>query len=227
MDISIFEVLGPIMVGPSSSHTAGAAKLARIGGLIAGSPYHHVSFGLHGSFAKTYKGHGTDKALVAGALGLKEDDERLVDAFELADRKGITYDFYEIELDHMHENSVKMTFSMNDGSLCEVIGSSIGGAQIIITRINDFETELTAQSSTLIINQYDKKGVVSEVSTVLANNDINIGVMKLSRKAKGDIASCMIETDDSIPEYAIESLKKIKNVLSVKVINNEGCASYV
>jgi L-serine dehydratase len=219
MDISIFEVLGPVMVGPSSSHTAGATRLARIGGIIAGQSYNHVSFGLHGSFAKTYKGHGTDKALVAGVLGLKEDDESLVNAFELAMQKNITYDFYDIELDNVHENSVKMTFYLNDGGLCEVIGSSIGGAQILITSINGFETEITAQSSTLVISQHDKKGVVSDISTVLANNDINIGIMKLSRRAKGDIASCIIETDDVIPDEAIECLKRIKHVISVKVIN--------
>lgn len=218
MDVSIFEVAGPIMIGPSSSHTAGAAKLARIAKQIVGAPFSHVSFGLHGSFAKTYQGHGTDKALVAGVLGLREDDERLRQAFSLAEKEGISFDFYEIDLDDMHENSVKMTFFRTDGMQSEVIGSSIGGGQIVIKYIDGFETEVTAQSPTLIIRQYDRKGVVSDISTVLANNNINIGIMKLSRLAKGEIASTVIETDDTIPDKVVESLEKLGNVISVKAI---------
>lgn len=219
MNISIFEVIGPVMIGPSSSHTAGAARLARVAREIVGQPFFHVSFGLHGSFAKTFKGHGTDKALVAGALGLFEDDERLSDAFEQARQVGLTYNFYEVELEGMHENSVKFTFSMTDGQFIEVTGSSIGGGQIVIKSINGFETEFTAQSCALIISQYDKKGVISEISRVLADNNINIGIMKLSRETKGEIASCIIETDDLIPQTVVDTLKQIKDVLSVKAIN--------
>lgn len=218
LDVSIFEVAGPIMIGPSSSHTAGAAKLARIARQIVGVPFSHVSFGLHGSFARTYQGHGTDKALVSGALGLREDDERLRQAFLLAKQKGIGFDFYEIDLDQMHENSVKMTFFHMDGRKSEVIGSSIGGGQIMIKYIDGFETEVTAQSPTLIIRQYDRKGVVSDISRVLANSHINIGIMKLSRKAKGDDASMVIETDDVIPVQVVENLKKLENVISVNAI---------
>ncbi|MEA4986451.1 MAG: L-serine ammonia-lyase, iron-sulfur-dependent subunit beta [Anaerovorax sp.] len=218
MDVSIFEVAGPIMIGPSSSHTAGAAKLARIARQIVGVPFTHVSFGLHGSFAKTYQGHGTDKALVAGALGLKEDDERLRQAFSLAEKEGITFDFYEINLDEMHENSVKMTFFRTDGIESEIIGSSIGGGQIVIRYIDGFETEVTAQSPTLLIRQYDRKGVVSDISTVLANNNINIGIMKLSRLERGQIASTVIETDDVIPQEVVKSLEKLENIISVKSI---------
>ena len=219
MDISVFEVLGPLMIGPSSSHTAGAAKLARVSRIIAGDKFTHVSFGLHGSFAKTYKGHGTDIALVAGALGLNEDDERLAKAFYLAKEQGITYDFYEIELYDMHENSVKITFTMEDGSKSEIIGSSIGGGQILIKEINGFDVELTGGLNTIVIKQKDIKGVVSEISTLLSNNDINIGNMKLSRKAKGDIACCIIETDSNLDKSLIEDLGKIENILSVQAIN--------
>lgn len=219
MDISIFEVLGPLMIGPSSSHTAGAAKLGKVARTIADGEFKHVSFGLHGSFAKTYKGHGTDIALVAGVLGLNEDDERLAQAFDLAKSQGITYDFYEIELDNMHENSVKIIFTMLDGSVNEVIGSSIGGGQIIIKQINGFEVELTGTLNTIIIKQLDKKGVVSDVSRMLSENDVNIGNMKLSRKSKGDIACCIIETDSKIHKELVDNLGKVKNVLSVQAIN--------
>lgn len=207
------------MIGPSSSHTAGAARLSRVARLITAKPYSHVSFGLHGSFARTYKGHGTDRALVAGALGLREDDERLADAFLLAEEAGITYDFYETELENMHENSVKITFSLLDGGKSEIIGSSIGGAQIVIRRIGGFDTELSAQSPTLVFSHHDKKGIISEVTGALAEKGINIAVMKLSRRARGDLAFCVIETDDFIPQEVIERLKQIPDILSVQAIN--------
>lgn len=219
MNISIFEVVGPIMVGPSSSHTAGAAKLAQAAKLIAKKPFSHISFGLHGSFAKTYKGHGTDRALVAGALGLNADDEKLPYSFEIAKERGITFDFYEIELEGMHENTVKMTLTMDDGSENVVIGSSIGGGQIVIKDINGFTTEVSLQSPTLLINHHDTKGVISEITATLANNALNIATMKLSRKSKGDIACCVIETDEIIPEQIEQKIMLNKNIVSVKIIN--------
>lgn len=219
MNISIFEVTGPIMIGPSSSHTAGAARLARIARLIVEKPFQHVSFGLHGSFADTYKGHGTDKALVAGALGLYEYDESLSCSFELAKEQNISFDFYKIELEDMHENSVKITFTLENNSEFSVYGSSIGGGQIVIKKINTFETEFDARSSTLIVNQYDKKGVVNDITTVLRDFDINIGVMKLSRTAKGEQACCIIETDSFIGKEVVEKIQQSPNIISVQAIN--------
>jgi len=131
MDISIFDVVGPVMIGPSSSHTAGAAALARVGREIVGEPFIHVSFGLHGSFADTGAGHGTDRALVAGALGMRPDDERLRDSFRLAKENGMGYDFHRVELDNVHENTVQMVFTLRSGRKREIIGSSIGGARIV------------------------------------------------------------------------------------------------
>lgn len=228
MDISIFEVTGPVMIGPSSSHTAGAARLARVARLIAAEPFQHVSFGLHGSFAKTYRGHGTDRALVAGALGLHEDDERLVDAFGLAEQAGIGYDFYETELDGLHENSVIITFMTEHGKKTEVVGSSVGGAQIVIRRINGFDTEFSAQLNTLVICQQDKPGVIKSISGILAEDEINIGVMKLSRRAKGDIACCIIETDHHVSDEVVRRLQAIGHVKSVQAINLEEVSeSYV
>ena len=141
MELSIFDVLGPVMIGPSSSHTAGAARLSRIAGLIAGNDYKRVRFGLYGSFEKTYRGHGTDRALVAGALGLKENDELLSKSFELAREAGLEWEFYPDDLDGLHENSVRMTFTLADGSEREIIGCSVGGGQIVIRYIDGFETE--------------------------------------------------------------------------------------
>ncbi len=222
MDVSIFSVLGPVMIGPSSSHTAGAVKLARVARLIAAKPFEHVSFGLHGSFSETYRGHGTDKALVAGALGLHEDDERLVDAFSLAEQAGLTFAFYPLELNDVHENSVKITFFHTDGTKQEVVGSSIGGGQIIISRVGNFEVEFSAENPTLVVCQHDRKGTVTEVSRVLAENNINIAIMRLSRRARGDIAFCIIETDSIISEEIVAEIEALQNVISVQAVNIGG-----
>lgn len=219
MDISIFEVTGPVMIGPSSSHTAGAARLARVARLIAGGPFDRVEFGLHGSFAKTYRGHGTDRALVAGALGIEEDDERLAQALELAEQQGLSYRFYPCELDGAHENSVRITFFMKDGNRCEVVGSSVGGAQIVIRSIDGFDTEFSAQASTLVVSQYDRRGVVSDLSRVLADSGINIAVMKLSRRARGDLACTVIETDGGIPAEVVDRLRRLDNIIGVRAID--------
>lgn len=219
MNISIFEVSGPVMIGPSSSHTAGAARLAWVARHIIGKPFHRVTFGLHGSFAKTYKGHGTDYALVAGALGMHEDDERLKDSFSIAEEQGLSYEFYEIELDSMHENSVKMTFFLDDGSSSEIIGSSIGGARIVICNIDGFNVEFTAASSAILIRQQDKKGIISKVSGILAENNINIATMKLSRNNRGGEAFCIIETDQFIPQAVEKSIAMIDEIVQIQVIN--------
>ncbi len=218
MDISILEVLGPVMIGPSSSHTAGAARLGRVSAVIAGKPFSKVEFGLHGSFAHTYKGHGTDMALLGGVLGLREDDERLRDAYKIAQERGLKYRFYEKELENVHENSVLITFYCCDGSILNVVGSSIGGGQIIICRINEFVTEFHAQAATLLISHYDHKGVISKISGILSEADVNIAVMKLNRRSKGDVAFCMIETDDQIGEDVVRRIEAIEDVLTVRAL---------
>ncbi|HIS47989.1 MAG TPA: L-serine ammonia-lyase, iron-sulfur-dependent, subunit beta [Candidatus Scybalocola faecigallinarum] len=218
MDISIFEVLGPVMIGPSSSHTAGAARLARISAVIAGKPFSKVTFGLHGSFAHTYKGHGTDMALLGGVLGIREDDERLRDAYEIAKERGLEYEFYEKELENVHENSVLITFYCCDGSVANIVGSSIGGGQINICRINEFDTEFHAQAATLLISHYDHKGVISKISGILSEADVNIAVMKLNRRSKGDVAFCTIETDDEIGENVVSRIREIEDVITVRAL---------
>lgn len=219
MNISIFEVAGPVMIGPSSSHTAGAARLARVAAHIAVGPFRRVSFGLFGSFAKTYKGHGTDRALVAGALGLREDDERLADAFSIAAGQGLAYDFYEVELDSAHQNTVQMDFTRADGSGCRVVGSSLGGGEIVISRVGDFAVEFSARMPTLLVRQQDARGVISEVSRALADAGINIGVMRVSRTAKGDTAFCVIETDDALSDAVVGDIRNLPHVLEALAID--------
>lgn len=219
MNISIFDVLGPVMIGPSSSHTAGAAKLSKAARMIAGGKISHISFGLHGSFAQTYKGHGTDRALVAGALGLEADDEHLADSFELAREIGMGFNFYETELENVHENTVKMTLTMEDGHTTQITGSSIGGGQILITQIDGYDMEISLQLPTIVIMQYDRKGIVTEVSGIMSEHDINIANMKLIRREKGEIACCIIETDEIIPSEVEDSIQKSKNIIYSRVVN--------
>ena len=218
MELSLFDVVGPVMIGPSSSHTAGAARLAYVARLIAGE-FNHVTFGLHGSFAKTYKGHGTDRALVAGALGLSEQDERLRTSFEMAEAVGLTYEFYLTDVGDAHENTVLMTFYKTDGTTLEVMGSSLGGGRIIIKRIGDYPAEITADAPTLVIVWEDVKGMVSRVSKILAAHEINIGVMRLSRTGRGAVACCVIETDGELPRDIIKEIENVPGILSVRAIN--------
>ena len=221
MNISLLDVVGPVMIGPSSSHTAGAAKLAKTARLIYDKPFKKVSFGLSGSFASTYRGHFTDFALVAGALGMSEDDENLGHSFEIANEKGVEFDFYPTEIPSVYENTARITFYGEDGEFF-VEGASLGGGRILVTNINGLACELTATSPTVIVQQQDVKGVVSDVSTILAFNNINIGVMKVSRTSRGDKAFCVIECDDIIPENVIDELRQVNNVLSVVVVNIKG-----
>ena len=221
MNISLLDVVGPVMIGPSSSHTAGAAKLAKTARLIYDKPFTKVRFGLGGSFASTYRGHFTDYALVAGALGMSEDDERLGQSFEIAQEKGITFEFYPTEIPSVYENTARITFCSDEGEFF-VEGASLGGGRILVTNINGLVCEINATCPTVIVQQQDVKGVVSDVSTILAFNNINIGIMKVSRTSRGDKAFCVIECDDLIPENVIEELRRVNNVISVVVVNIQG-----
>lgn len=218
MNISLFDIIGPIMTGPSSSHTAGAAKLARVAMQIAEKPFSKVDFGLHGSFAKTGLGHGTDKALLAGILGLREDDEAIKDVYKLADKRNLVYTFYSVDLGDVHENSCLITFWHTDGTKTEIIGSSIGGGRILIHSIDGVKADIGAELPTLIIKHYDKKGVISNITNLLYTEQINISVMWLSREEKGGHALTIIETDDEIPLSVSEKMLALDNIIGVRVI---------
>lgn len=216
---SFTDILGPIMIGPSSSHTAGAAKIGLISKIINNRVFHRVVFQLHGSFAKTYKGHGTDKALIGGVLGFQPDDIRLRDAYELAKEAGIDISFEEIELDDAHANSVNTVFYNDDGKIMEIQGASVGGGDIIINRINDFEVSFTGEYPTIIVRHIDKKGILSLITTILATRDINIASMEVSRTSKNKGASIVIECDQHIPSDVMELLRNIPDVYSAKCID--------
>lgn len=214
-----FDILGPIMIGPSSSHTAGAARLGKIAGAIAGEGIKKVTFLLHGSFAKTYKGHGTDKALIAGILGMNPWDERLKDSMQIAKEKGIEFLFEEADLGDVHPNTVKFIIKKQDGSVVQVVGSSIGGGSIIITEVDNEIIEFSGDYPTLIIRHRDVPGVVSKVAAVLYEERINIAFMKVFRNKKGSFAAMVFETDTVVSEDIVERIKRLGYISRIRVIN--------
>ncbi len=218
MNISIFDVIGPVMIGPSSSHTAGAAKLSLAASLIVGKPIKHISFGLHGSFSKTYKGHGTDIALVGGSIGLYPDDERLPDSFKIAENMGITFEFYNTVLETGYENSVKMTFTTVDDERNEIIGCSTGGGRILITSINKLATKMTFESPSVLIELNDCAGMLNSVSAIFAKHNLNIAQIQFMREGRGESACCLIETDEKFPEHFDRLIADLPGVISAKTL---------
>lgn len=216
-EYGVFDILGPVMIGPSSSHTAGAARLGKIARQIVGTDFNNVVFYLHGSFAKTFQGHGTDKALVAGILGMEPSDERLRDSFEIAKSKGIEFKFVETDLGYQHPNTVKIVFKFDDKEDIYITGSSIGGGSILITDINGNNVEFSGDYPTILIKYVDQKGVISRISSILSNNDINIATMKVTRE--NDIATMVVETDSEINEDAIDQIDKLNETIYIKGIN--------
>ncbi|MDD3840037.1 MAG: L-serine ammonia-lyase, iron-sulfur-dependent subunit beta [Clostridia bacterium] len=218
MNGSVFDIIGPVMVGPSSSHTAGAVRLARAAASICSGKVVDVKFELHGSFAKTYKGHGTDKALVAGIMGMKPDDDKIRDAFSIAKEKDISFSFQEADLGDVHPNTVKFIVKTENDEHLEIVGSSIGGGEIIITELNGERLEITGRYPTIVTKHMDKPGVIAKVSSVLALFNINVAFMKVYRNNKGLTASMILETDQMPSENAVECILQIPEIKDVKLV---------
>ncbi|MBU5437938.1 L-serine ammonia-lyase, iron-sulfur-dependent subunit beta [Tissierella sp. MSJ-40] len=216
-DYRVFDILGPVMIGPSSSHTAGAARLGKIAKEIAGGNFYKAIFYLHGSFAKTYKGHGTDRALVAGILGMEPSDENIKDSFNIAKNQGIDIEFVETDLGYEHPNTVKIVFKYIDNEDFYVIGSSIGGGSIIITNINGTKLKFSGDYPTLLSKYIDTKGTISRISSILSTNDINIATMKVTRES--NIASMVVEADTEISDFILNEISKLEEVIYIKGIN--------
>ncbi len=216
---SIFDILGPIMIGPSSSHTAGALYLGKVAQLNCGASFHAATFYLHGSFARTYQGHGTDRALIAGILGMDTEDERIKSSPDIAREKGIEITFVEADLGDVHANTVKIVLDKDDGGIFSITGSSIGGGNIVITDINGDKFFYDCKYPVLIVKHYDKPGMISKISAKIASYDINIAYLKFDRVAKGETATAIIETDSRIPEDAIAEIEKIEGIISVRGVS--------
>ena len=212
--MNIFDVIGPVMIGPSSSHTAGAARLGKMALTILGEPLEKVKITLYGSFLETGWGHGTRLALLAGLLGFEPWDERLKNAFSFAKKKGLQFSFEKGKLKTgMHPNSVK--FEMKGKTFYRVVvGASVGGGKIEITEIDGFSVVFSGEYPTIICIYKDRVGMVAEVSRLIAKNKINIAHMRVSRDRRMGNALMIIETDE-LPPFIIQD--KLKNIPDMKV----------
>ncbi|MCI6432468.1 MAG: L-serine ammonia-lyase, iron-sulfur-dependent subunit beta [Oliverpabstia sp.] len=211
--ISVFDVIGPNMVGPSSSHTAGAASVALMAQKLFQKEIKEVVFTLYGSFAKTYRGHGTDRALVGGIMGFDTDDLRIRDSFQIAQERGLEYHFEKNTVeDEVHPNTVDICMTGKDGSVMTVRGVSVGGGKIKIVRMNGVNVEFTGEYSTLVVIQNDKPGVVAHITTCLSQVNANIAFMRLFREEKGARAYTIVESDEKIPEEVLTHIRKNPNV---------------
>lgn len=220
-ELSVFDIIGPIMIGPSSSHTAGALKIARVARMLAKSEIVSAHFQLYGSFAKTYKGHGTDRALVGGILGFETDDYRIRDSFELAKAAGIEIIFMEMESEsdtNMHPNTVDIIVTEKDGTTSSLRGASVGGGEIEITRINGCEIKYSGKNNAVIIRQYDKPGVIASIAKVFEVFDVNISYMSVFSKEKGGTAFSVLEIDGDLDAIGMDALLRQPNIVSAVYI---------
>lgn len=217
--ISVFDVLGPNMIGPSSSHTAGAAIIAYLAQKMIAPPLRRADFRLYGSFAKTYQGHGTDRALVGGILGFSADDERIRDSFALAKQQGLEFRFIpdETETD-VHPNTVEIRMENAAGRGMTVRGESLGGGKVRIVGINGVKVDFTGEYNALIVVQRDKPGVVAHITKILSDRDVNIAFMRLFREQKGHTAYTIVESDQRLPEGVDALLLENPNITDVMVV---------
>lgn len=217
--ISVFDVLGPNMIGPSSSHTAGAAAIAFLARKMLNGELVKADFTLYGSFARTYRGHGTDRALLGGIMGFSTDDRRIPDSFAIADEIGLSYSFTTNEKEtEVHPNTVDIRMKDSLGHVLTVRGESIGGGKVRITRIDQVEVDFSGEYSTLIVVQQDKPGVVAHITRCLSEKNVNIAYMKLYREEKGSTAYSIVESDDKLPSEAVEQIRENKYVTDVMLI---------
>jgi L-serine dehydratase len=204
---SVFDMIGPVMIGPSSSHTAGVVRIARAAIRILGAAPEQVVITFYNSFARTYEGHGSDKAIIGGLLDFKTDDPRIKESFEIAKKNGLNYTFKSIgNASIYHPNTIKLNLK-KEGREVEVIGESLGGGIINIATIDGFNANFSAQSYTLIVKADDISGAIAFISSIIAQEKTNIATMSVSRKGKNDLACHVIEMDSGIRKSTIDYLK--------------------
>ncbi|HEY5220161.1 MAG TPA: L-serine ammonia-lyase, iron-sulfur-dependent subunit beta [Gemmatimonadaceae bacterium] len=207
--VSLLDIIGPIMVGPSSSHTAGACKLGLIARCLVGGTPDRALIELHGSFARTGEGHGTDKAIAGGLLGFRPDDERLREALEIAEREGLHYRFEKTTLaEDAHPNSVRMTVERGDRSHV-MLGASLGAGRVHVREIDGFPVEVLGNHYTIVLVAQDVKGSVARIASVLADQELNIATLRLSRKHRGGDALMVIEVDEPPNDQVREQIRAL------------------
>jgi L-serine dehydratase len=214
---SVFDIIGPIMIGPSSSHTAGAARIGRVARSIFGREPKWASISLYGSFAQTYKGHGTDVAIIGGILDFDTDDERIIKAIDIATEKGMKISFIEEDAITDHPNTARVFIGDDQGEL-ELVGISIGGGKIEIIELNGFELKLSGHHPAILVVHNDRFGAIANVASVLAKHEINIGHMEVSRKEVGKLALMTIEVDHNIEDFVLNEIEQLPNILRVTKI---------
>ncbi len=217
--MNIFDILGPVMVGPSSSHTAGAVRMGAITRKLLGSQPVEATIHLHGSFAATGVGHGTDRALVAGLLGMEPDNIQIPNSFEIAKEQGMKIEFDHVNISGAHPNTAVLYVKASDGTQMEVAACSLGGGRILVNRIDDTEVNFTGQHPTLIINNHDRPGYVAQVTSLLSKSDVNIATMQLCRDKRGGFAVMIIETDQSVRKEIIDQLNCMDGITKVTYID--------
>ena len=210
--MNLFDILGPVMVGPSSSHTAGAVKIGYVSRKLLGEPVKKAEILLYGSFLATGRGHGTQLALVAGLLGMKPDDSRIPHSFEVAGEKGMEFILGEADLKDAHPNSVLLKLTGISGKYMEVVGESVGGSRINIASIDGMAAGFSGEKPTLMVHNQDRPGYVAEVSGVLSAKHVNIATMQLGRVSRGGSALMVIECDDEVPQSVIAWLRDMKGI---------------
>ncbi|MGG2989035.1 L-serine ammonia-lyase, iron-sulfur-dependent subunit beta [Geobacillus stearothermophilus] len=211
---SVFDIIGPVMVGPSSSHTAGAARIGLVARKLFGRQPEWVHISFYGSFAETYRGHGTDVAIVAGLLGFDTFDERIPDALAIAQAAGMDVSFSAEEAIPHHPNTARVRIGDGKGEL-ELVGVSIGGGKIEIIELNGFELKLSGHHPALLIMHNDRYGTIGAVASALAKHAINIGHMEVSRKEKGKEALMTIEVDQPLTDELLQELEQLPNIIQV------------
>lgn len=215
---SIFEIIGPVMIGPSSSHTAGAVKIGKFARNLFKGNIEKIEIIFYGSFAKTYRGHGTDIAIVGGLLNFETDDKRMPHSIEIAKQNNIEIIFREGREEMEHPNTARLLISNKKDKL-EIVGISIGGGNIKISEVNGFRINIYGEYTTLLIENYDKFGAVADVARILAQNKINIAHMEVSRHIKGENALMTIEIDGDIDKSIITKIDKLDNIKKVIPLN--------
>jgi L-serine dehydratase len=209
--VSLLDIIGPVMVGPSSSHTAGACRLGLLARcLVAGTP-EKARVELHGSFARTGEGHGTDKAIVGGLMGFRPDDERIRDALGIAEREGLDYRFEKTTLGEeteVHPNTVRITLSRGDREAV-MVGSSLGAGRVLVTEIDGYPVEVTGSYHTIVLVAEDVPGSVARIATILSEDEINIATLRLTRKERGGDAFMVIEVDEQPDEKVRDDIRKL------------------
>ncbi|MBQ3797012.1 MAG: L-serine ammonia-lyase, iron-sulfur-dependent subunit beta [Butyrivibrio sp.] len=219
--MNVFDIIGPIMIGPSSSHTAGAVRLGRVvNKLIDNRKLKEAEITLSGSFAQTYKGHGTDKAILAGIMGYKSYSPEIRNALNIADERGIRYSFVKENIRDAHPNTARIKFILEDGSEGVMQGASIGGGNILVNQINGMNVEFNGESNTILVMHEDKPGVIAAVTNLMhwQYEDLNISNFHLSRQEKGGDAIMTIEIDNQPPEELVDEIRKIEHVKNAILI---------